>query len=180
MCSTWPVSLSTTSSHSSPAARPKVRAARRAGGRGGRPGRWQREHARGAERQAHPPEVSLAPPPKVRAGLPRSARLQPRARDPGERPDSQARRPRRRRLRMSRASRHRTRRADIPGSTRVRAIGVDGSSQCARQDLNLRPRAPEARALSPELRARSVQCTAAVPGPREHGPARACCPSMRR
>ena len=33
------------------------------------------------------------------------------------------------------------------------------SLRCAREDSNLRPRAPEARALSPELRARMLQCS---------------------
>ena len=45
-------------------------------------------------------------------------------------------------------------RKSSPSLARVGAVGVDGASQCARQDSNLRPRAPEARALSPELRAR--------------------------
>src|SRR5438552_17641991 len=35
----------------------------------------------------------------------------------------------------------------------ARESGPDFRRRCARQELNLRPRAPEARALSPELRA---------------------------
>src|SRR5438876_12255116 len=39
--------------------------------------------------------------------------------------------------------------------------------RCARQELNLRPRAPEARALSPELRARGT--TSVLSDPRVRG-----------
>jgi hypothetical protein len=40
---------------------------------------------------------------------------------------------------------------------RARLFQRRQSRQCARQDSNLRPRAPEARALSPELRARGAE-----------------------
>src|SRR4051795_12486702 len=39
-------------------------------------------------------------------------------------------------------------------STSEESEAVASGDQCAREDSNLRPRAPEARALSPELRAR--------------------------
>ena len=43
---------------------------------------------------------------------------------------------------------------ELPELARVGAVRSASSGSCARQDSNLRPRAPEARALSPELRAR--------------------------
>ena len=46
-----------------------------------------------------------------------------------------------------------------------------GKRECAWEDSNLRPRAPEARALSPELQARSVQSSAGkTTGPLARGP----------
>ena len=43
---------------------------------------------------------------------------------------------------------------------------------CAREDSNLRPRAPEARALSPELRARRLQCSLTPRARRAHASSR--------
>jgi hypothetical protein len=40
-----------------------------------------------------------------------------------------------------------------PPKVFARSAGGLSAEKCARQELNLRPRAPEARALSPELRA---------------------------
>src|SRR4029453_8829791 len=49
----------------------------------------------------------------------------------------------------------------FPHCVRIWTFVARTGSLCARQDSNLRPRAPEARALSPELRARGrSQCTA--------------------
>src|SRR3954462_15404651 len=56
-------------------------------------------------------------------------------------------------------------------STSEESEAVASGDKCAREDSNLRPRAPEARALSPELRARGRwECSLTARG--AHGPDR--------
>ena len=83
----------------------------------------------------------------------------------GRRAQGHALRRARRRVRARarrRASRSPPRRTPGPGSTRSSTASAADrrAPACARQDSNLRPRAPEARALSPELRARGAKSVA--------------------